>query len=119
MIKPHIRAIIAATALSHTLGKKLTSIYQYGGDSGFKSVSIDISGKKVTGYDYTTGSHFSGTIPSLYHYGEGCHVEFKDKGGGKYTGFVYGEGGHYEVKVKGKSASFYDYGGSGWTEFST
>jgi hypothetical protein len=118
MIKPHVRAIIAATAISHATGKKLTSIYQYGGDSGHKSMSVDISGTKVTGYDYGTSSHFTGSIPSLYHYGEGCHVEFKDKGSGKYTGYVYGVGAHFEVTVKQKSASFYDYSGGGWTQFS-
>lgn len=118
MIKPHVRAIIAAAAISHATGKTLNSIYQYGQDSGHKSISMDVKANEVTGYDYTTSAHFTGTIPNLYHYGASAHVEFKPDGSGKYTGYDYGAGAHFEVKVQGQSASFYDYGGSGWTEFS-
>jgi hypothetical protein len=120
MIKPHVRAVIAATAISHATRRSVDSVYQYGSDSGYKNISIQIAGTTVTGYDYTKSAHFTGTMPDLYHYGESCHVEFKPEGGGRYTGYVYGAGGaHFEVTVSGTSASFYDYGGSGYTEFST
>jgi hypothetical protein len=81
-------------------------------------MSISLSGLKVTGYDYVTSAHFSGTIPNLYHYGLSNHIEFKISGPNKYAGYVYGQGAHFEVTVRNSSASFYDYSGSGWTEFS-
>ena len=118
MIQPHIRNVIAAASISHASGKSLSAIYKYGDDSGFKTIAMKVANGKVTGYDYTTSSHFTGTMPNLYHYGESCHVQLQAKGNGKYAGFVYGGGGHFEVTVKGKNASFYDYGGSGWTQYS-
>lgn len=118
MIKPHLRAVIAATALCHALGRKVDAVYQYGSDSGYKSVTIEIDGSSVKGYDYDRSAFFEGNVPSLYDFADGCHVEFKPQGGGKYSGFVFGAGGHFEVTVKGQSASFFDYSGGGWTEYS-
>lgn len=119
MIKPHVRAIIAATAISDATSNRLSSIYQYGEGSGWKSISMEVSGQAVTGYDYSMSAHFSGTMPNLYHYGESAYVEFKRSSQNKYTGYDYGSRAHFEVTVNGKNATFYDYGGSGWTEFST
>lgn len=81
MIKPHVRALIAAAAISHASGRELNSIYQYGENSGHKSISMSAKSGKIAGYEYGSSSHF-------------------------------------EVTVKSNNASFYDYGGSGWTEFS-
>lgn len=118
MIEPHLRAIIAATAISHATGRDVSSIFQYGNGSGYRTVSVKISNNRVTAFDYSKSAHFTGNLPNLYHYGERCHVQFRDEGGGKYKGFVYGVSHHFEVTVRGNRASFFDYGGSGYTEFS-
>ena len=117
MIQPEVRAIIAAAAIAHATGRNLSSIYDYSG-AGYRSISMQIAGTKVTGYDYSISAHFSGSMPSLYHYGVSGHVEFKHKGGNKYGGYDYSSGSHFEVTVKGNDASFYDYGSSGWTSYS-
>lgn len=117
MIPPQVRAIIAATAIAHATGKSVTSIYDYS-EGGYKNIEVNVVGTQVTGYDYATSSHFDGTMPILYHYGVGGHVDFKRKDDGKYDGYDYSRSNHFEVNVRGNKAEFYDYGGSGWTTYS-
>ena len=69
-MKPHVRAAVAAIALSHSRGRKVSSVFAYGGD-GYVNIDVSINGSKVDGYDYSNGCHVGGNLPSLYHYGEG------------------------------------------------
>lgn len=109
--------MIAAAAFSHSTGRNLSSIYDYSVGE-HRSVSVKVSGSNVDGYDYISSCHFGGNIPNLYHYGMTAHVQFKPVQYGKYTGYDYGSGNHFEVTVNGNNASFYDYGASGWTNYS-
>lgn len=116
-MKPHVRAAVAAIALSHSASRKISSVYDY---SQGKNLNIDVAimGNRVKAYDYSNSCHIDGNIPSLYHYGEGAHIDFKYTGG-KYQGYDYGSGSHFEVSVRGNNADLYDYGESGFFSFST
>lgn len=116
-MKPHVRAAVAAIALSHASGRKVSSVYSYL-DSGYINIDALVSGNRVSGYDYTNSCHVGGNLPSLYHYGEGAHIDFKPKSDGKYGGYDYASSSHFEVTVKGKSADVYDYGESGYFSYS-
>jgi len=115
-MKDHVRAAVAAIALSHFLGKRVSSIHASG--AGYVNIDISIHGTRVSGFDYTNSSHIDGDIPNLYHYGESSHLEFKSMGNGRYEGFDFGESCHFEVTVSGQNASVYDYGVSGYFQFS-
>lgn len=49
---------------------------------------------------------------SLYHYGDGHHVDLNLKDGGKFDGYDYGGSAHFDGTVTngGPSVSLYDYG---------
>lgn len=117
-MKSHVRASVAAISISHSLGRKVSSVYSYG-DGGYTNINASIQGNRVDGYDYSNGCHFGGSIPSLYHYGEGHHIALKPNREGKYSGYDYGSGHHFDVTVKGTSAELYDYDGSGYHSYST
>ena len=116
-MKPHVRAAIAAIALSHSTGRKISSVYDYS-QSGYVNIDAAVQGNRVDAYDFTNSCNIDGNIPSLYHYGEGSHIDFK-LSGGKYQGYDYGSGSHFEVSVRGKNAELYDYGEGGFFSYST
>jgi len=116
-MKDHVRAAVAAIALAHANRRKVSSVYAYSG-GGYRNIDLSISGNRVSGYDYQARCHIDGNIPSLYHYGEGSHIDFKPKGNGKFDGYDYGSRSHFEVTVRGSSADVYDYGGSGYSSYS-
>jgi hypothetical protein len=117
-MKPHVRASMAATALSHALGRKISSVYDYS-RSGYLSIDADVRGNNLTGYDYEKSAHISGSLDSLYHYGESSHLELKPKGGGQYSGYDYGSSAHFDIRINGNSAELYDYSASAWYSYST
>lgn len=117
-MKPHVRAAVAAIALSHSLNKKVSSVYSYT-ESGYVNIDISISGNTVNGYDYSNSCHIDGQLPGLYHYGESCHIDLKPKTNGKYDGYDYGASCHFEVTVRGTNADVYDFGASGYFSYST
>jgi hypothetical protein len=69
-MKPHVRAAVAALALSHNGNRKVSSVFAYG-QGGYVNVEVSISNGRVSGYDYSNRCHFDGNLPNLYHYGEG------------------------------------------------
>jgi hypothetical protein len=63
---------------------------------------------RVGFYDYTNAAHISGTLPNLYHYGEGTHLNLKIKGS-SFDGYDYGFGSHFSGSVHGNRMQLYDY----------
>jgi hypothetical protein len=116
-MKENVRAAVAAIALSHSLGRKISAVYDYT-SSGYRNVEMSVSHGHVQGYDYDASCHIDGNIPNLYHYGESSHLDFNSNGSGKYEGYDYGSSCHFEVTVKGSSADVYDYGASGYFSYS-
>ena len=116
-MKPHVRAAVAAIALSHTNNRKVSSVYSYS-DSAYLNIEASVAGTKVDGYDYGNGCHIGGDIPSLFHYGESSHIDFKAKGGGKFSGYDYGTSSHFDIVISGTSAEIFDYGSSSYFSYS-
>ncbi|MGH1407076.1 MAG: hypothetical protein ACRBBJ_11020 [Rhodomicrobiaceae bacterium] len=116
-MKTHVRAAVAAISLSHFHNKKVNSVYDYG-ERGYINIDTSTDGIRVIGYDHTNGCHVDGNLPSLFHYGEGSHLDLNPKGDGKYLGYDYGSSFHFEIQVKGTSAEVYDYGSSGFYSYS-
>lgn len=111
----HVRAAVAAAAIAHASGRKVSSVY---GPHGWVRVDASASGDRIDGYDYDRSCHISGTLPSLYHYGESSHLQLQAKGDGKYTGYDYGVSTHFEITVSDRRASLYVYSGGGWSNYS-
>lgn len=116
-MKPHVRATVAAIALSHFNKGKVSSVYSYS-ESAYLNIDANVAGNRVDCYDYRNGCHCDGSIPSLYHYGESGHLDFNVKGSGNYSGYDYSTGSHFDIVVRGRSAEVYDYGTSSYFSYS-
>lgn len=107
-MKPHLRAVVSATAVAHSTGKNVSSIYDYS-SSQHATISVSMSGSNVNGYDYARGSTFSGSLSNLYDYGDGHTITLKEDGPGEYSGYDYGSSHHFMLTISGGSVSLYDY----------
>jgi hypothetical protein len=121
-MKPHTRRAVAAAALAVTSGETPSSVYDYGA-SKYVSFSGSVTSAAVDLYDYGqrchVGGNRNGLKASLFHYGNGKHIDLEDQGGGKFSGFDYDSGKHYDVTVEGTSVSLYDYEHSAYFNYST
>jgi hypothetical protein len=121
-IKDTTRPVVAYVA-ARLLGATGSSIYDYS-QGRHVSVSGTVTDQRVNVYDYDQGCHFGGNGHhgrfSLYHYGDGHHVDLKLKDGGKFDGYDYGSSAHFDGKVTngGRSVSLYDYGSGHHYSFS-
>jgi hypothetical protein len=116
-MKPHVRAAVAAIALSRSLSRKVASIYSYS-DGGYLNIDAAVQGNHVNGYDYSNSCHIDGNLPNVYHYGESSFIDLRPNGN-RYDGYDYGTSSFFEVTVHGTNAEVYDYGATGWFSFST
>lgn len=107
-MKSDLRAIMAAVAAAHNRKTTLTSIYDYS-EGSYRTVQVSFNGSNLSGYDYPRSAHISGTLPSLFWYGDSHHVMFTPQGNGQYSGFDYGSSSHFTVNVSGSGISLYDY----------
>jgi hypothetical protein len=96
-MKPHVRAAAAAAAISHAGGRRVLSLYDHSSQAEAR-VSASAIGNQVFGYDSTRECEFGGEIPSLYHYGEGAHLDLISKGEGGYGGYDHGSATHFDVR---------------------
>lgn len=108
-MKAHVRAAVAAIALAHALGRNVSSVYDYEA-GGHKRINATISGNSVNAYDYDSGCHITGGLPSLFHYGEGAHLQLNPTGSGTYSGFDYDTSSHFSININGNQAQIFDYG---------
>jgi len=116
-MKSHVRAAVAASAISHASGRRVLSLYDHSNGSEIK-VSVSAIGNQVFGYDSTRECEFGGEVPNLYHHGEGAHLDLTPRGEGGYGGYDHGSAAHFDVKVTGRDAQVYDYDSSQWFAFS-
>jgi hypothetical protein len=106
-MNPGTRACVATAALMAINGKNVSSVYDYSA-SEHRNVGGQITGKNVSIYDYQRSCHFSGSLPSLYDYGTGNHVQLTVSGK-SFNGYDYDTGNHFSGHVTGNSVSIYDY----------
>jgi hypothetical protein len=116
-MKPHVRAAVAAIALSRSLGRTVSSVYSYS-DGGYLNIDATVQGDHVIGYDYANNSHIDGNFPNIYHCGESSFIDMNPNGN-RYDGYDYGTSSFFEITVSGSSADLYDYGAAGWFSFSS
>lgn len=116
-MKLDVRAAVATATIAHANRSGVSSIYDHGASS-YRMIDARISGDALSAYDYTSGCHFDGTVPNLFHYGQGAHVDFQSNGDGRYEGYDYGSGSFWEATVAGNQVEIYDYGSGDFHSYS-
>jgi hypothetical protein len=110
LMKDSTRARVAAIVGAVSRQKSISSIYDYSSGS-HRNTSVSIKGGKISGYDYTTSSHFSGGGSGsldFYDYETSKHVQLK-MNRNNFDGYDYHSGKHFSGTVNGSSVSLYDY----------
>lgn len=115
-MRPHVRRAIVYIVANIISRKKSSAIYDYASSQYF-NFSIKLSESGIAAYDFTDGSHVSGSYSSLFHYGESCYISIRINGN-RFTGFDYGESYHFSGSVNGNTVSLYDYGVGFYFNFS-
>lgn len=110
-MKESTRARVAATIAAAAKGRSVSSVYDYG-TGRHRNASVRVEGGSVRGYDYSTGSHFSGGSAGnldFYDYETSSHIQLK-LDGDRFSGYDYHSQHHFSGTVRGSSISLYDYG---------
>jgi hypothetical protein len=106
------RARVAAIVASAARKKSVSAVYEY--SSGrFRNISVTVDAGKVTGYDYGSDSHFSGSNGSadaldFYDHESSSHVQLHLKGK-KFSGYDYHTMSHFAGTLNGNAISLFDY----------
>jgi hypothetical protein len=115
-MKHHTRRSVAYIVGRAISGKTSSSLYDYS-TSKYYPFSGSVDNHSVSIYDYTQKCFVSGSISSVYHYGNSKHVSLKVSGD-TFSGYDYDEGKNFSGTVNGGSISFYDYGTSSYFNYS-
>lgn len=104
------RARVAAVIAASSKGQNISSVYDY--SSGcYVNTSVSINNGQLSGYDYSTSTHFSGgggDSLDFYDYETSKHVQLQLTGN-TFAGYDYHSGRHYSGTVSGGSIALYDY----------
>src|SRR6266545_5859626 len=104
----HTRRAVACVVAATEKGKA-SSVYDYGASRYF-SFTASVEDGRVSAYDYEQRCHISGTLPSLYHYGNRKHLTLNVTPDGKFDGYDYTSRKHFSGTVRSNgSVSIYDY----------
>lgn len=110
-MKESARARVVAIIGAASKDKSVSSVYDFT-NRGYKNISVSINNGQVTGYDYTTSSHFSGNSGTgnldFYDYETSKHVQLK-MNDNNFEGFDYHSRKHFSGTINGTSVSLYDY----------
>lgn len=109
-MKDTTRARVAAIVGSAVKRQSVSSVYDYS-MSGHRSISATVSDSGVSGYDYSTSSHFSGGgggALDFYDYHNAKHVQLA-LDGYSFSGYDYDSGRHFSGTANGGSIAVYDY----------
>lgn len=86
-----------------------------------RNTNVSVRNGNVSGYDYSTRSHFSGDGSNgnlnFYDYETRSHVQLK-LDGNRFSGYDYHTGRHFSGTVNRGSISLYDYDGGGYHSYS-
>jgi len=102
------RAVAFVVGLA--FGNDASSVYDYKAGRHF-SFTGTVSNDSVSAYDYSESCHISGTLSSIFHYGDNHHIQLTINGH-NFNGFDYGTSTHFSGTCNGNSISIYDHGES-------
>ena len=114
-MQDHTRRAVAYIAGRMISGQDATAVYDYTASSHFH-LSGTVSGSNVNVYDFGQSCHVGGSPSSLYHYGNGGHIQLRVNGS-NFSGYDYATSSHFSGSVKGRAISIYDYGQSRYFQY--
>ena len=110
-MKDTTRARVAAIIGADLKGQSVSSVYDYS-SGDHRNISVSLNNGRVSGYDYTTSSHFIGDGGpgnlDFYDYETSNNVQLK-MNGNSFFGYDYKSGKAFSGAVNEDSLTLYDY----------
>lgn len=103
----HTRRAVAYIAGRVVTASASGAVYDYS-EGRYVNFSGDVTAEQANVYDYEQGCYVGGQLSSLYHYGNGRHVQL-NVDGTQFSGYDYASGRHFNGSVQGNSVTVYDY----------
>lgn len=111
-MKPHIRAMIAASAFALVSGKKVAGLYDHSARQD-RRIAAEARGDQLQGFDGERAAKFGGTLPEIYDAGDRTFVAF-EVDGRKVRGYDRGSSSSFEAEVSDGVVQVYDHGQAAW-----
>lgn len=110
-MKDSTRARVASAVAAASKKARVSAVYDYDGGC-YRNATADVRNGRVSGYDYTTSSHFNGGSAGkldFFDYETSSHVQLRLEGE-QLSGYDYHTGAHFNGTVRSGAVSIYDYG---------
>lgn len=111
-MKPHTRAMVAASTFAILTGRKAAGIYDHSAKQNLK-IAAECRGSQLRGFDGGRGVHFGGTLPELYDAGDRTNVSL-EVDGVNVRGHDHSSASDYSARVNGDLVQVYDYEEASW-----
>lgn len=109
-MKQSTRAKVAAVIAAVMKGQKVSTVYDCSIGS-YRNISSEVSEGRVTGYDYSTSSHFSSTSAGkldFYDYETSTQVRLKVEGS-DFLGYDCHSSQNFSGTIDGNTISLYEH----------
>lgn len=114
-MKDNARAAVAFIVAKVISNIYSNSVYDYS-QSSHLMFSGTVSKGSVNIYSHKEGCHISGSLNSLYHFGNSNHFTLNIKGT-RFDGYDFDTKNHFNGSVNGGSISIYDFGTSEYHQY--
>jgi len=115
MMRPHTRAMIAASAHAFVTGRKVAGIYDHAAGRHLR-IAAECRGEHLQGFDGDRSAKFGGTLPELYDVADKAFISL-ELDGATARGHDRGSSTSYEARVTERAVQLYDHGQGAWFAF--
>lgn len=111
-MKPHTRAMVAATAFACVTGKKVAGIYDHAGARDLQ-IAAELRAGQLQGFDGDRQVRFGGRLPEIHDAGDKVFVSVEVEGA-TVKGYDRGSSGFYTANVTDGVVQLFDHAESAW-----
>ena len=106
-MKHHTRRAIAFIAGNFHSKNTSGHVYDFAFSKHF-AFSGEVSKSNIALYDHTEGVHIGGSLPGVYHHGNGSHITININKT-DFNGYEHDTGTHFSGTINGNSINIYDH----------
>lgn len=114
-MRPHTRALIAASAHAYMFGRKVAGVHDHNSGQDLR-IAAEVRGDRLQGNDGDRSAQFRGTPSEIYDAADNAFVSLEIDGH-KAHGFDRGSSSHYSLTVTDQVVQLYDHSASAWFAF--
>ena len=111
-MKPHTRAIIAASVFAIGKGEKVVGVYDHAARKHLKIAAEHRDGR-LQAFDGDRSAYFGGDLPDLYDHGDKAFVTINSTGM-TAQGYDRGSNGFFTARIGDGLVELYDHAENAW-----